>query len=259
MPLTYADYLALTELLDLQHPRSDPAEHDELLFIVIHQVYELWFKLVLHETDKLGADLSGGDLYGAIATTKRLRTIMKTLVGQLDILETMTPLSFASFRDRLETASGFQSSQFREVEFAYGYKRAHLLGPDSPIPDPSALEARLHAPSIPDRLNEFLMGRGLRVPHEVLARDRTLATEPSTLVQGEILRSYQTQPELVILFESLMDLDEGFQEWRYRHVKLVERTIGAKHGTGGSAGVDFLKRSLFQPLFPDLWAVRHQM
>jgi tryptophan 2,3-dioxygenase len=259
MALTYAEYLELEQLLSLQRPRSDPAEHDEMLFIVIHQVYEIWFKLVLHETDKLGRDLRRGELFEAIATLKRIRTIMKTLVAQLDILETMTPLSFASFRARLDTASGFQSSQFREVEFAYGYKRAQLVAEGSPIPDRSALEARLNAPSIMDNLYEFLAGRGVQVPEYLLSRDVALATEASTELQDEILLTYQKQPELVLLFELLLDLDEGFQEWRYRHVKLVERTIGAKHGTGGSAGVEFLKRSLFTPLFPDLWAVRHQM
>src|SRR5262245_21306406 len=128
MTLTYSSYLQLPELLELQQPRSIPPEHDEMLFIVIHQVFELWFKLLLHETGKVERDFSGNDLYGAIATWKRLRTILKTLVGQLDILETMTPMSFASFRDRLDTASGFQSFQFREIEFAFGYKRAQVTG-----------------------------------------------------------------------------------------------------------------------------------
>src|SRR6185295_9652750 len=123
MELTYASYLELESLLELQNPRSDPPEHDEMLFIVIHQTYELWFKLVLHELDRLKAELSAGDLFGSIATLKRVRTVVKTLVSQVDILETMTPMSFSSFRDRLDKASGFQSVQFREVEFALGYKR----------------------------------------------------------------------------------------------------------------------------------------
>src|SRR6266436_912762 len=122
-PLTYANYLDLEKLLTLQKPRSTPPEHDEMLFIIIHQTYELWFKQLLHEFEKINADFSAGDLFGAIHTFKRTRTIMKTLVAQLDILETMTPSSFSSFRDRLETASGFQSVQFREIEFTLGYKR----------------------------------------------------------------------------------------------------------------------------------------
>jgi tryptophan 2,3-dioxygenase len=259
MALTYVDYLELPTLLGQQHPRSEPPEHDEMLFIVIHQVYELWFKLVLHETDKLNRDLTANDLFGAIATLKRVRTIMKTLVGQLDILETMTPLSFASFRDRLETASGFQSVQFREFEFAYGYKRQALVREDSPVPDLGPVIRRLHARSVVDHFYEFLAHRGLVIPAELLGRDVTEPTQPNQVVQEGLLRVYHEQPELVILCESMLDVDEGFQEWRYRHVKLVERTIGAKHGTGGSAGIEFLKQSLFKPLFPDLWAVRHRM
>lgn len=259
MSLTYVDYLRLPELLGLQRPRSEPAEHDEMLFIVIHQVYELWFKLLLHETGKLNRDLSANDLFGAIGTLKRVRTIMKTLVGQLDVLETMTPLSFASFRDRLDTASGFQSVQFREMEFAYGYKRPALAQEGSPVPDRSAIARRLQERSVVDHFYDLLMHRGVAVPPELLRRDLTQPTQPSPAIQSELLRVYREQPEMVILCELMLDFDEGFQEWRYRHVKLVERTIGAKQGTGGSAGVEFLKQSLFKPLFPDLWAVRHRM
>lgn len=260
MSLTYSSYLKLQDLLKLQEPKSSPPEHDEMLFIVIHQVYELWFKLLLHETEKITRDFSANDLYGAIATFKRARTIMKTLVGQLDILETMTPLSFASFRDRLETASGFQSWQFREMEFVFGYKRAQVTGA---IPDAAGeravAERRLAEPSVVDYFYRFLGQRGIHVPAELLQRDLTQATTPNEALQEDLYRLYRTQPDLVILFELMTDFDEGFQEWRYRHVKLVERTIGAKKGTGGSPGVEFLKQSLFQPLFPDLWAVRHRM
>lgn len=260
MPVTYASYLNLTELLNLQEPKSEPEEQDELLFIIIHQTYELWFKLVLHEIDKIKRDFEHNELFGAIATFKRIRTIMKTLVGQLDILETMTPLSFSSFRSRLDTASGFQSFQFREVEFVLGYKRA---GVTHQIPDAEGgkakANARLAQPSLVDSFHRLLLYRGADVPKAVLDRDVTRPTEPNEEVQEQILLLYQRQPEMVILFELMTDFDEGMQEWRYRHVKLVERTIGAKQGTGGSAGVDFLKSSLFKPLFPDLWAVRHRM
>lgn len=260
MPLTYPDYLKLDQLLDLQVPRSAPPEHDEMLFIVIHQVYELWFRLVLHELDKVNRDFDDGDLYGAIATFKRIRTIMKTLVGQLDILETMTPLSFSSFRDRLDTASGFQSVQFRELEFALGLKRPQLLDNfPSGSPTRRTLEARLRAPSVTDHFYRFLVKRGVAVPAELLKRDVTEAVSGNEALQTELLRVYHEQPDLVILLELMTDLDEGFQEWRYRHVKLVERTIGAKHGTGGSSGVEFLKQSLFRPVFADLWAIRHRM
>ncbi len=260
VPLTYSSYLGLPQLLDLQRPRSQPEEHDELLFIVIHQVYELWFKLMLHEADKIRRNFTANDLYGAIASLKRIRTIMKTLVGQLDILETMTPLSFASFRNRLDTASGFQSSQFRETEFVFGYKRSQVTGA---IPDlggeRAVAERRLRERSVVDHLYDFLEQRGLTVPDELRTKDITAPTMASEALQDEILRAYHEQPELVILFELLTDFDEGFQEWRYRHIKLVERTIGAKKGTGGSPGIEFLKQSLFKPLFPDLWAVRFRM
>jgi len=258
--LTYSTYLQLPELLELQRPRSTPPEHDEMLFIVIHQVFELWFKLVLHEADKVKGDFSANDLYAAIPTWKRLRTILKTLVGQLDILETMTPLSFASFRDRLDTASGFQSFQFREIEFAFGYKRAQVT---RYVPEQAgqrtAAERRLGERSVVDHFYDFLAQRGVAVPAELLSKEVTEPTQPSEALQDELLRVYQQQPELVILFELMTDFDEGFQEWRYRHIKLVERTIGAKRGTGGSPGVEFLKQSLWKPLFPDLWAIRHRM
>ena len=249
-PLTYASYLKLDSLLDLQTPRSTPPEHDEMLFIVIHQVYELWFKEMLHEVEKVKRDFSAGELYGAIHTWKRLRTIMKTLVGQLDIIETMTPMSFSAFRERLDTASGFQSFQFRELEFVLGMKRPEMLEHAASPAARAALQKRLDERSVLDHFHDFLALQGAS---EAAAG----ASEEAT--QHALLRLYTTRPELAILFESMTDLDEGFQEWKYRHVKLVERTIGNKKGTGGSLGVEFLKRSLFRPLFPDLWAIRHEL
>ena len=260
MSLTYAHYLKLEELLALQDPRSNPAEHDELLFIVIHQVYELWFKLLLHELDKAGRDFAAGDLFGAIATFKRGRTIMKTLVGQLDVLETMTPMSFSSFRDRLETSSGFQSTQFREMEYLLGFKRPGMLRyGDAGSPGHAAAESRLHRPSLIDLFYDFLERKGVAIPAAARSRPVTAPAEPSVELQEEILRLYRGDPPLAILFELMTDFDEGLQEWRYRHVKLVERTIGNKTGTGGSLGVEFLKQSLFRPVFADLWAIRHRL
>jgi tryptophan 2,3-dioxygenase len=257
LELTYARYLRLDQLLALQQPRSDPEEHDELLFIVIHQVYELWFKLLLHELDKIARDFAANDLFGAIATFKRARTVMKTLVGQLDILETMTPMSFSGFRSRLDTASGFQSIQFRELEFTLGLKRADLLRTFEPrTPGYADLERRLHEPSLVDRFYEFLEHRGVAVPPELRAREVTLPASPSEAVQEGLCALYREQPDVAILLELMTDFDEGLQEWRYRHVKLTERTIGNKAGTGGSSGVEFLKRTLFKPLFEDLWAIR---
>ena len=259
MTLTYSSYLHLDELLSLQRPLSQPVEHDEMLFIIIHQVHELWFKLLLHELEQLQRDFRGGDLYDSIATCKRARTIMKTLVGQVDILETLTPLSFNSFRDRLETSSGFQSVQFRELEFLLGYKRPELLKYQSH--DPAALERlrrRLEAPSLYDAFYDFLERQGVSIPLHLRERDVSAPTQPDEILQAGLLFLYKNRRDLQILFELMTDFDEGFQEWRYRHIKLVERTIGSKRGTGGSPGVEFLKRSLFLPVFPDLWAIRHQ-
>jgi tryptophan 2,3-dioxygenase len=260
MDLTYGDYLHLDRLLSLQQPRSQPEEHDELLFIVTHQAYELWFKLLLHELEHARHELTDGDLYRAIATFKRCRTVMKLLVEQIDVVETLTPMSFASFRDRLDTASGFQSGQFREMEFLLGYKRPELLRyqpPDSAAH--AALVRRLHEPSINDALYRFLARQGAAISAGVFQRDPAQPAAGDEAVQEELLKLYLTRPDLEILFELMTDFDEGFQEWRYRHVKLVERTIGAKRGTGGSLGVEFLKKSLFVPVFPDLWAVRHRL
>lgn len=259
MELNYTGYLKLEALLSLQAPRSKPEEHDEMLFIVIHQVYELWFKLLLHEIDQIKRDFSGGELFSAISGFKRIRTVMKTLVGQLDILETMTPLSFSGFRDRLETASGFQSYQFRELEFALGAKRADVLsGFAAGSTGRKALEKRLRERSLVDHFYDFLERRGVAIPAELRSRDLTLPAIPHPEVQDGIYRLYRTHPDVAILLELMTDFDEGQQEWRYRHVKLTERTIGNKAGTGGSSGVDFLKSTLFKSFFPDLWAIRHR-
>ena len=258
--LTYSNYLMTDRLLALQEPRSEPPEHDEMLFIVIHQVYELWFKELLHEFDKVKKDFSAGNLFDAIGTLKRIRMILKTLVGQLDVLETMTPLSFASFRDRLDTASGFQSVQFREIEFMLGYRRREMLkyhGEGTPAY--KTLETRLQEPSLMDHFYDFLETRGVTIPDRVRNKDVAESTIPDPEIQAGILRLYTAQPDVAILFELMTDIDEGFQEWRYRHVKIAERTIGNKKGTGGSLGVEFLKQSLFRPVFPDLWAVRHEL
>lgn len=259
-PLTYANYLDLEKLLTLQIPRSAPAEHDEMLFIIIHQTYELWFKQLLHEFEKVKRDFSGGRLFDAIHSFKRARTIMKTLVGQIDILETMTPTSFSSFRDRLDTASGFQSIQFRELEFMLGYKRASTFTHvPADMPGFDRLKQRQGERTVIDHFYDFLETRGAAIPEDLKKRDVTQPNGPDERVQAAILDLYRTAPEVSILLELMTDFDEGLQEWRYRHIKLVERTIGAKKGTGGSPGVGFLKESLFNPIFADLWAIRLQM
>lgn len=260
MELNYSTYLHLDKLLSLQDPRSDPVEHNEMLFIVVHQVYELWFKLLLHEFDKIKDDFRRGAEYDVLASFKRARTIMKVLVEQVDIIETLTPLSFNSFRARLESSSGFQSAQFRELEFVLGYKRSEMLRLHvAGSPDHERLSQRLHEPSVVDAFYEFLARQGVVIPPEVSQRDVTLPAASNTQVADGILHLYKTRPDLQILFEMMTDFDEGFQEWRYRHIKLVERTIGSKQGTGGSLGVEFLKKSLFHPLFADLWLIRHAL
>jgi len=256
---TYSSYLELDELLSLQRTKSEPPEHDEMLFIIIHQVYELWFKLLLHEVDKINRNLSAGELFRAIATFKRTRMVMKTLVAQLDILETMSPMSFMTFRDRLEAASGFQSPQFRELEFLLGFKRPEMLEYHEGNPAAIArLEARLEQPSVVDHFYDFLETQDVEIPPEVRAKAPADPNVPDETIQEEILRLYRTRPDVAILLELMTDFDEGLQEWRYRHVKMVERTIGTKKGTGGSAGAEYLRSTLNQPIFPDLWEVRGQ-
>src|SRR5260370_5035935 len=188
-PLTYADYLDLEKLLTMQKPRSTPAEHDEMLFIIIHQTYELWFKQLLHEFEKIKRDFSAGGLFGAIHSFKRVRTIMKTLVAQVDILETMTPSSFSSFRDRLETASAFQSVQFPEIGVVLGYKRASTLAYVKPdFPGYDRMKQRLGERTVIDHFYDFLATRRAQIPEELKNRDLTHATEPNQHAQQEILR-----------------------------------------------------------------------
>ena len=244
--LTYGSYLRVNELLQLQTPQSNPPEHDEELFIVIHQVYELWFKLLLHEIDKMCADLSANRLHDALHTLKRIRMVLKTIVGQIDILETMTPSSFASFRSRLESASGFQSAQFRELEFALGLKREAMLKHHEPDSSAMArLRKRFEAPSVHWHLYDFLEANGLKIPADVRNRPHTAALVTSPALQEELVKAYKSYPDVRGLLELLTDVDEGLQEWRYRHVKMVERTIGNKPGTGGSPGAAYLRETVF--------------
>jgi tryptophan 2,3-dioxygenase len=254
---SYGDYLKLNELLDLQHPLSEGPEHDEMLFIVIHQVYELWFKQILHEVAHLEILLARNDGAHARGTLKRILTILKVLVAQIDILETMTPLEFLSFRDRLEFGSGFQSHQFRELEFALGWKEPAAL---ERYPEGGEvrrrLEERLKAPSLWDFFLRHLAANGVPVPPADLRRDFTRQAESSPALRDALIQVYRAQPALAELCERMVDLDEGIMEWRYRHVKMVQRTIGTKRGTGGSTGAEYLLATLNRPLFPDLWAIR---
>jgi tryptophan 2,3-dioxygenase len=256
---TYAGYLKIDELLSLQQPRSAGPEHDETLFIIIHQVYELWFKELLHELDRVMQLLEADQSHGSQHSLKRILTILKVMVSQLDILETMTPLEFLSFRERLDAASGFQSDQFRQVEFVLGVKSEQTL---RRFPDGSrariALERRYRAPALWDAFLHYLSRERYDVPPADLERDVIAPVEPSPAVQEILVDVYRRDPKNAELCERLVDLDEGIQEWRYRHVKMVERTIGTRRGTGGSAGAAYLRETVGHPLFPDLWAIRSQ-
>jgi tryptophan 2,3-dioxygenase len=258
--LTYSNYLRVDDLLQLQQPRSDGPEHDEMLFIVIHQVYELWFKEILHETDRVKRLLEADEPHRAQHTLKRILTILKVLVAQLDILETMTPLEFLSFRARLDAASGFQSDQFRQLEFVLGRKSPHAI---TRFAEGSraraALQRRFDEPTIWDAFLRYLSREGYPVPAQLLVRDVTAPIEPSEEIQQILLRVYRTDPKNSEVCERFVDLDEGVQEWRYRHVKMVERTIGAKPGTGGSTGAAYLQTTVGAPLYPDLWAIRSRL
>jgi len=258
--LTYSSYLKLDELLNIQEPRSDGPEHDEMLFIIIHQVYELWFKQVLYELDYLQQRFLKNDTARVLHTLRRILTILKTMVAQIDILETMTPLEFLSFRHRLESASGFQSFQFRELEFVLGHKRPAIF---QYYPKGSEaryrLERRYQEPTLWDAFLRYLADNGHAIPPELLERDVTQPVHPSPEVQKVLINAYRNHPILIRVCERLVDLDEGVQEWRYRHIKMVERTIGTKRGTGGSAGVQYLQTTLLKPVFPDLWAIRTEL
>jgi tryptophan 2,3-dioxygenase len=257
MTQTYSSYLKLEELLSLQEPLSHGSAHDETLFIIIHQAYELWFKEILHEMDYFIDALEQGDLGKSQFTLRRILVIQKVLLDQLDVLETMTAGQFRFFRKLLGTASGFQSSQFRELEFLLGNKRPEvfLSFPEGSEPR-KRLEMRLSTLSLWDAFMRFLSRQGYPIPTEALQRDFSKPSVPSEAIQAALVDIYSKESGLSLFCEMLLDLDEKFQEWRYRHVKMVERIIGAKQGTGGSTGVEYLKTTLSNPCFPDLWTIR---
>jgi tryptophan 2,3-dioxygenase len=256
--MRYGDYLALDSILDAQHPRS--ADPNELLFIVQHQTSELWMKLALHELRTAQSAIAASDLPPAFKMLARVSRIMEQLVHAWDVLGTMTPSEYSAIRPHLGTSSGFQSWQYREIEFLLGNKNAAMLRPHDDRPElKQRLEAAFAAPSLYDEAIRLLSRRGFVIDPAVIERDLTQrhASDPS--VEAAWLAIYRAPREfweLYELAEELVDLEDAFRLWRFRHVSTVERIIGFKPGTGGTSGVGYLRKMLEVVLFPELWKVR---
>jgi len=259
--MSYGDYLGLDALLAAQKPLSPV--HDEMLFIVIHQVQELWMKLMAHELSLAMRCIREGELRPAFKATARISRIQKQLVEAWEVLTTMTPHDYLAFRDTLGSSSGFQSWQYRLIEIRMGAREAFFLKPHRHRDDIHAvLEGAFNAPSLYDEALRLLSRRGLALPAEVLARDVTLRHEPHPAVEAawaEVYRDAERWFDLYELAEELVDLEDAFQTWRFRHLSTVERIIGGRPGTGGSAGVAYLRTALEKRFFPELWTVRGKL
>ncbi|MBG0740899.1 tryptophan 2,3-dioxygenase [Paeniglutamicibacter antarcticus] len=261
--MSYSSYLALDDLLSAQHPVSRPVHHDEMLFIIQHQTSELWLKLVLHEMRAVRKALMVDDLRTAMKGIARIKHIQRSLTEQWSVLATLTPSEYAQFRGDLGSASGFQSAQYRAVEFLLGNKNAGMLKVFSSDPAAHAvLEELLGQSSVYDEFIRLLDRRGFQVPTQLLNRDFSKAH----VFNDELVQLYRVIYEnpsehwdLYEACEELVDLEDNFQLWRFRHMKTVLRTIGMKTGTGGSSGVDFLQRALALTFFPELYAVRTEI
>ncbi len=247
--LTYGGYLKLPDLLSLQHLLSDPPEHDELLFIVVHQAYELWFRQLLFELGSVRDRLFEGDTERARHYLTRIHAIERVLIEHIEVLETMSPQDFLEFRDHLAPASGFQSAQFREIEFLSGLKDERFLDDLETSPEErTRLERRLSEPTVWDGFCALLEANGLPMPDD--DEDRRTAS---------LLAMAREQTELFAVSEALLDHDENVARWRSLHVLMVEREIGAKRGTGGSSGVGYLRATLDKRFFPELWGLRSNL
>ena len=261
--MSYGDYLDLDSLLAAQHPRSRPEHHDELLFIVQHQTSELWLKLVLHELQAARRYLADDAPAPALKCLARVKNVQRTLTEQWSVLATLTPHEYAQFRGALGGASGFQSHQYRAVEFVLGNKNAAMLAVFDDRPDARALLADLlESPTLYDEFLRLLARRGLAVPREVLDRDvrEPWVFRPELVpVFRQVYEAAEQHWDLYEACESLVDVEDGFQYWRFRHFRTVQRTIGFKQGTGGSSGVGFLRRALDLTFFPELFAVRTEI
>jgi len=259
--MSYGSYLALETLLDAQRPVSD--HHDEMLFIIQHQTSELWLKLVLHETRSAMRLLAADEMRMALKRIARVKHIQRTLTDQWAVLATLTPTEYQEFRPHLGHASGFQSGQYRAVEFALGNKHPGMLEVHASDPEELAmLTELLEAPSLYDEFLRHLARRGHPIPERVLTRDVTQAHELDpelTRVLARIYEDAEAHWDVYEACEELVDLEDNFQLWRFRHLKTVQRTIGMKTGTGGSSGVGFLQRALELTFFPELFAVRTEI
>ena len=258
--MSYTDYLGLDAVLTAQHPLS--TAHDELLFIVQHQTSELWMRLALHELHAARATLSAAEIRPAFKMLARVSRIFEQLNSAWDVLRTMTPSDYTTFRESLGQSSGFQSAQYREIEFLLGNRNTSMLKPHAHRPDLTGrLTAEMKKPSLYDCALARL-AQVVAVPEDALTRDRTKPHQPNEGVQAawaEVYRDPSRYWDLYELAEKLVDLEDYFRRWRFNHVTTVERVIGLKRGTGGTGGVSYLKRMLEVELFPDLWHLRTKL
>ncbi len=259
--MSYGDYLHLDEILNAQHPLSP--EHNEMLFIVQHQTSELWMKLMLHELQAAIANVAADKLPEAFKMLARVSRIMEQLVHAWDVLATMTPPEYTAIRPYLANSSGFQSAQYRRIEFLLGNKNAAMLKPHQHRPDLLAqVEEAYRSPSLYDEAIKLLARRGVSVPNSVLERDWTQPYVADDGVKAAWLQVYREPSahwDLYQMAEELVDLEDAFRLWRFRHVTTVERVIGFKRGTGGTGGVSYLRKMLDVVLFPELWTVRTEL
>lgn len=259
--VTYGGYLDLEKLLACQHPRS--GEHDEMLFIIIHQASELWMKLSFHEISAAMRHIRADDLDPAMKMLTRMSRIQENLIQSWSVLSTLTPADYEKFREALGTGSGFQSYQYRMLEYALGNKNDALMEVhrhDAGVY--ASLRKVLEAPSLYDEALLLLSRRGFKLPKSVTARDWTKPYEPGDAVQAawlEVYRNTEKYWDLYYLAEKLVDLEDAFQQWRFRHLKTVERIIGFKRGTGGSSGAPYLRKALDLRFFPELWTLRTEI
>jgi len=261
--MSYGDYLALDQLLTAQHPRSQPPQHDELLFIVQHQTSELWLKLMLHELRSARSLLASDELSPALKRLARVERILEVLTEQWSVLATLTPSEYAEIRPFLATSSGFQSWQYRAVEFMLGNKNADMVRVfDSDAAAHTVLQDLLVEPTLYDEFLRYLGRHGYAIPADLLERDCSRTHVMDERLVPVFAGVYAAPAEhwgVYEMCEELVDLEDNVQLWRFRHLRVVTRTIGHKRGTGGSSGVDFLRRALDLTFFPELYAVRSEI